>query len=66
MLWVDYNIDQVGKNFKVKGAWDGEVMGIQKDGNPLYQPHDVFRVNENGWLVYVGKDGEVLPNCSLD
>lgn len=55
MMWVDYNIDQVGPNFKVKGDWDGEVMGIAADGTKkdhwLYKPGDVFIVNEHGWLV---------------
>ena len=64
MMWVEYNIDQVGKNFRVEGDWPGEVMGKQKDGSDkdyhLYQPHDVFKVDENGWLVYCGKDGDVL------
>lgn len=54
-MWVDYNIDQVGPNFKVKGDWDGEVMGIAADGTKkdhwLYKPGDVFIVNEHGWLV---------------
>lgn len=66
MMWLDYTVDQAGKNFTVKGDWKGEVMGWDKDGNPgakeytLYQPHDVFVVNEDGWLVHVGKDGDVL------
>jgi len=55
MMWVDYTIDQVGPNFKVKGDWEGEVMGVCKDGtrkeNFLYKPGDVFIVNEHGWLV---------------
>ncbi len=55
MMWVDYNIDQIGPNFKVKGEWDGEVMGVAQDGTAkdhwLYKPGDVFIVNENGWLV---------------
>ena len=55
MMWLDYNIDQVGPNFKVNGEWDGEVMGVAQDGTPkdhwLYKPGDVFIVNENGWLV---------------
>jgi|TARA_Y100000287_G_C13967919_1_gene231963 hypothetical protein len=54
MMWVDYNIDQVGTNFKVKGDWEGEVMGVAKDGTRkdhfLYKPGDVFIVNEHGWL----------------
>tara|TARA_Y100000389_G_scaffold118808_1_gene115982 strand:+ start:219 stop:431 length:213 start_codon:yes stop_codon:yes gene_type:complete len=64
MMWLDYTIDQAGKNFRVKGDWEGEVMGKQKDGSlkdyHLYKPHDVFVVNEDGWLVHVGKDGDVL------
>ena len=55
MMWVDYTIDQVGPNFKVKGDWEGEVMGVGPDGtqkdNWLYKPGDVFVVNESGWLV---------------
>jgi len=55
MMWVDYNIDQAGENFKVSGDWPGEVMGLQKDGTPkdnwLYKPGDVFIVNESGWLI---------------
>ena len=54
-MWVDYNIDQAGQNFRVSGDWPGEVMGVAKDGTPkdnyLYKPGDVFVVNENGWLV---------------
>ena len=55
MMWVDYNIDQIGENFKVKGDYEGEVMGVARDGSPrdhwLYKPGDVFVVNEHGWLV---------------
>ena len=55
MMWVDYNIDQAGENFKVSGDCPGEVMGLQKDGTPkdnwLYKPGDVFIVNESGWLM---------------
>lgn len=54
-MWVDYNIDQAGENFTVKGDYPGEVMGVARDGSPrdhwLYKPGDVFIVNENGWLV---------------
>ena len=57
MLWVDYNISQVGDNFRVEGEWEGEVMGVSRDGTPkssrLYKPGDVFIVNENGWLCKV-------------
>jgi hypothetical protein len=57
MLWVDYNINQAGANFKVEGEWPGEVMGVNCDGTPknsyLYKPGDVFIVNENGWLCKV-------------
>lgn len=57
MMWVDYSIDSIpgGKGFKVKGDWEGEVMGVAKDGSHkdhyLYRPGDVFIVNESGWLV---------------
>lgn len=55
MLWMDYNINQAGENFKVEGDWPGEVMGVQKDGTKkdhyLYKPGDVFIVNEHGWLI---------------
>jgi len=55
MMWVDYNIDQAGENFKVSGDWPGEVMGVAKDGTQkdhyLYKPGDVFVVNESGWLM---------------
>jgi|TARA_B100001094_G_scaffold35908_1_gene29964 hypothetical protein len=57
MMWIDYSIDSIpgGKGFKVKGDWEGEVMGIAKDGSHkdhyLYRPGDVFIVNEHGWLV---------------
>jgi len=52
---MDYTIEQAGPHFRVKGEWDGEVMGKQRDGSPkdhyLYKPGDVFIVNEAGWLV---------------
>lgn len=55
MIWMDYNINQAGENFKVEGDWPGEVMGVQKDGTKkdhyLYKPGDVFIVNEHGWLI---------------
>ena len=57
MMWVDYNIDSIpgGKGFKVRGDWEGEVMGVAKDGSHkdhyLYRPGDVFIVKENGWLI---------------
>lgn len=57
MIWMDYTIESLGQNgqgFRIKGDWDGEVMGKQKDGSPkdnwLYKPGDVFVVDENGWL----------------
>jgi len=57
MMWVDYNITQAGRNFKIEGDWPGEVMGVQRDGTPkdhhLYKPGDVFIVNEGGWLCKV-------------
>lgn len=55
MMWLDYTIEQIGKNFRVVGDWPGEVMGFQQDGQSkdhwLYRPGDVFVVNEGGWLV---------------
>ena len=58
MIWMDYVVESRGgrgDGFRVKGDWDGEVMGRQKDGSPkdhwLYKPGDVFVVNEDGWLV---------------
>ena len=55
MMWVDYSIDQAGRAFKVKGDWEGEVMGVAKDGTQkehyLYKPGDKFVVTETGWLI---------------
>ena len=55
MMWLDYTVEQFGKNFRVAGDWPGEVMGLTQDGKPkdhwLYRPGDVFIVNEGGWLV---------------
>jgi len=45
MIWMDYNIEQAGSNFRVKGDWETEVMD-----KGLYKPGDVFIVDENGWL----------------
>ena len=56
MMWMDYNIMQAGDNFRVEGDWPGEVMGLDRQGNPgnkdhpLYKPGDVFIVSEDGWL----------------
>ena len=64
MLWVDYNIEQLGDSFKVQGEWEGEVMGIHKDGSEkptaLYRPGDVYIVNESGWLVKQDKFKEFM------
>ena len=55
MIWMDYTVEQAGDHFRVKGDWDGEVMGKQQDGTDkgyhLYKPGDVFIVNEHGWLM---------------
>ena len=58
MIWMDYIVESAGgkgQAFRVKGDWEGEVMGVGKDGTPkdhwLYKPGDVFIVNEHGWLV---------------
>ena len=55
MIWMDYNIESFPDgSFAVRGDWPGEVMGLDKEGNPkqnyLYKPGDVFRVNEYGIL----------------
>ena len=42
---MDYNIEQAGSNFRVKGDWDTEVMD-----KGLYKPGDVYIVGEDGWL----------------
>ena len=58
-MWVDYTINSLpnGKGFTVQGDWEGEVMGMLKDGkqkeNHLYKPGDVFRVEDNGWLIKI-------------
>jgi hypothetical protein len=55
MIWMDYVIEQVGDNFRIRGDWPEEVMGKGEDGSPkesmLYKPGDVFVVNKDGWLV---------------
>ena len=57
MMWVDYTIHGLpgGRGFKVMGDWEGEVMGVAKDGSHkdhyLYRPGDVFIVDQDGWLV---------------
>ena len=57
MMWLDYTIDSLpaGKGFKIKGDWEGEVMGVGKDGSEkehyLYKPGDRFVVTETGWLI---------------
>ena len=55
MMWVDYTVESFPDgSFTVRGEWPGEVMGLDKDGNPkqhyLYKPGDIFRVNEYGIL----------------
>ena len=55
MMWVDYNIESFPDgSFAVLGEWPGELMGLDKDGNPkqhyLYKPGDVFVVTNNGVL----------------
>ena len=60
MIWVDYVVEQAGPNFRVKGDWDGEVMGKNNDGTDkgyaLYKPGDRFIVNEDGWLCKLVKE----------
>ena len=62
MIWLEYMIEQAGRNFKIRGEWEGELMGIAADGSEkehfLYKPGDLFRVNEKGWLSHIsGDDG---------
>ena len=55
-LWVDYNIEQGLNKFRVKGDWDREVMGYDRDGNKtitkgtLYEEGEVYIVDSEGWL----------------
>jgi hypothetical protein len=60
MLWLEYVIEQSGSNWRVKGDWPGEIMGIQEDGTQkgshLYRPGDRFEVSEEGWLVKVEQE----------
>lgn len=64
MMWLDYTINSGPNGFTVVGDWPGEVMGLDKEGNlgsksqPLYQPGDVFVVNENGWLIKQNQEKE--------
>lgn len=55
MIWMEYNIESFPNgSFTVHGEWPGELMGLGRDGkytgNHLYQPGDIFRVNEYGIL----------------
>lgn len=58
MMWLDYTVSSGHNCFTVEGDWPGEVMGWDREGNkdsglkvnPLYQPGDIFVVDENGWL----------------
>ena len=58
MFWLDYTVQSGPNCFTVTGDWPGEVMGWDRDGNkdgglksrPLYQPQDVFQVDDTGWL----------------
>lgn len=60
MLWLEYVIEQAGSNWRVKGDWPGEVMGVENDGkqkeNYLYRPGDKFEVSEEGWLMKVEQE----------
>jgi hypothetical protein len=57
VLWLDYTVRSFADgSFTVAGEWPGEVMGLDRDGNPgckkytLYQPGDVFIVDKEGVL----------------
>ena len=62
MMWVDYTINSGPNGFTVMGDWPGEVMGFDEEGNPnaksqpLYQPGDIFVVDDRGWLMRVSRD----------
>ena len=69
MMWLDYTVQSGSDCFTVTGDWPGEVMGWDRDGNkhgglkvnPLYQPGDVFVVDEHGWLrKQQAQPGDVL------
>lgn len=51
MFWMDYTIESGQDKFRVKGDWDTEL--IEKG---LYQPGDMYIVNEEGWLIKIGED----------
>ena len=54
MFWIDYTVESAPNRFRVKGDWDDEVMGKNKDGSDkgyaLYKPGEVYIVGEDGWL----------------
>lgn len=57
MFWLDYTVrSYYDGSFSVEGDWPKEVMGYGQDGKPgwkdhyLYQPGDVFVVDEEGIL----------------
>ena len=59
MMWVDYTIEQAGKNFRIAGDWFGEVMVFPKKVNKMthfISLSDVFVVTQNGWLVKQEKE----------
>ena len=59
-MWIDYAIQhRPGYGFKIEGDWEGEVMGQPDPNDPsrckkdhwLYKPGELYKVDENGWLV---------------
>lgn len=48
---MDYTIESGVDKFRVKGDWDTEL--IEKG---LYIPGDIYKVDENGWLIKIGED----------
>jgi len=57
MIWLDYTVHSYANgDFTVEGEWPGEVMGLDREGNPgnkshpLYRPGDVFIVDKDGVL----------------
>lgn len=52
MLWIDYVIEQSGTSWRPVGDYDNKTEPMDKG---LYNPGDIFMVNENGWLVKIDK-----------
>ena len=62
MMWVDYAIDSIpgGKGFKVKGDWEGEVMGVAKDGSLKAENLNIFKILLSSGKYVDPINGQVL------